>query len=212
MAASHEGRLPAFAQISEAKLGGTDVPDGAWIRISKKIHPDGLGFNATGESRFSDPDKQFGVVYFARELETSVAEVIIRDRKVGMLEPLMLGYDEAVYWWRAVFVANWRTLRVIDLRRLGLINFGIDTDVVRGRSQMSSRQLSKAIHLNKHDSFDGILYESRLSGGTCLAVYDRALSKLAIGDELGLEKMLDQLGEIYRGMNVIVDRRSGPAA
>ena len=212
MVASPDDHVAGIAQISKAKIEAAELPSGVWIRLSKKIHPDGLGFSAASESRFSDPDRGFCVVYFATDLETTVAEVIVRDRKVGNPGILTLSYEEAVFGWRAVFVGIWKALRVVDLRGTALIGFGIDTDVVRGRSQSLSRRLSQAIHANPHDSFDGILYDSRLTTGSCLALYDRALSKMVIGHEQGLELMMNELGPIYRSMKVDVQEPSGPPA
>ncbi|KOF17157.1 hypothetical protein AC244_18270 [Ensifer adhaerens] len=55
---------------------------------------------------------------------------------------------------------------------------GVPTDVAKSSRQSLARAWSLAIH--EHGSKpDGIIYPSRLNGHTNLAIFDRAVSKLA---------------------------------
>lgn len=133
---------------------------------------------------------------------------MVRDRKVGNPGNLILSYDEAIQSWCALDISSRSAMRFVDLTGNNLIRLGIDTDVIRGRSQALARQLSRALHDNVYEAFDGILYESRITSGACVAIYDRALSKLSVDNRQPFEAMMPLLGPIYRSMNVAVRRRS----
>jgi hypothetical protein len=62
---------------------------------------------------------------------------------------------------------------LIDLRTTGLVRLGVSTEAARGKAQSQGRKLSQAIY----DQTDagGLIYNSRLTGRTCICVYDRAL-------------------------------------
>jgi hypothetical protein len=69
-------------------------------------------------------------------------------------------------------------LTLIDLRTTGLVRLGVSTEAARGKAQRQGRKLSQAIY-DQTDA-EGLIYNSRLTGRTCICVYDRALpSKLA---------------------------------
>jgi hypothetical protein len=116
---------------------------------------------------------------------------------------MLLSYKHAIGDWRAVIVSSDRPLRLLNLTGVGLIQFGVPTDVVRQKSQLASRRLAKAIHENKAD-FDGILYGSRITTGQCIAVFDRGLSKLKIDDEIHFQELEYDLAAVYAAMNVAV--------
>lgn len=70
-----------------------------------------------------------------------------------------------------------RPLALVDLREDGPVRMGVPTDVVRGSDQRAARRWSVAFH--EHESVpDGIIYPSRFSTETNIAVFERALSKL----------------------------------
>ena len=64
-------------------------------------------------------------------------------------------------------------LTLIDLRTTGLVRLGVSTEAARGKAQGQGRKLSQAIY----DQTDarGLIYVSRVTGRTCICVYDRAL-------------------------------------
>ena len=105
--------------------------------------------------------------------------------------------------WRAIWLSSNEPLRLLNLTGAGTMAFGIPTDIVRSRSQTKSRQLSRAIHRNP-SGIDGILYASRLTTGQCLAIYDRALAKLTIDQEIPSTDTQLELAAIYGAMNVKV--------
>jgi hypothetical protein len=196
----------AIEQISLADLPPFEADIAGQIRVIRDKYPSGLGFSKRAKSRFSDPDfanPTYGVVYAGQDLATSVAEVIVRDAKAGNPGSMILSYRRAVSHWRAVMVSSIAPLKLLNLTGVGLIRFGVPTNIVRQKSQLASRKLGRAIHANKA-GFDGILYGSRITTGQCLAVFDRALSKLKIDDEIQLTDLEADLADIYMSMNILV--------
>jgi hypothetical protein len=134
--------------------------------------PLGAGY---GASRFASPTGAYTVIYLAQDLTTSVAETIVRDRfqgrfQAGRQRRLMLS---EVGLWGATEVSATRPLTLIDLRTEGLLRLGVSTEAARGKAQGQGRLLSQAIH-NQTDA-DGLLYLSRLTGRSCVCIYERAL-------------------------------------
>jgi hypothetical protein len=193
----------ALANLRKAKLPPFEADIVHYVRLIRTHHKDGLGFSKLARSRFSDSGRppSFGIVYAAQDLATAVAEAIIRDRRDGAAGPTILSHGEAVSGWRAVYFSSKEPLRLLNLTGAGTIAFGIPTDIVRSRNQAKSRQLSRAIHRNP-SGIDGILYASRLTTGQCLALYDRALAKLTIEQEMPLTALTHDLAAIYGAMNV----------
>ena len=142
----------------------------AFVRVTKLAHaatPLGMGY---GSTRFASPSRSFKVLYIADSLMTSIAETLVRDRFQGKARRVL---DEAeVGIWGATSVAATAPLTLIDLRTTGLVRLGVSTDAARGKAQGQGRKLSEAIH-DQTDA-DGFVYASRLTGTTCLCVYERA--------------------------------------
>jgi hypothetical protein len=147
----------------------------AYVRMMPMVHaatPLGAGY---GASRFASPTGAYTVIYLAQDLTTSVAETIVRDRfqgrfRAGRQRRLMLS---EVGLWGATEVSATRPLTLIDLRTEGLLRLGVSTEAARGKAQGQGRLLSQAIH-NQTDA-DGLLYLSRLTGRSCVCIYERAL-------------------------------------
>jgi RES domain len=191
----------AIEAIRTAALPRFEADLDAHIRIINDQHSDGLGYSPLARSRFSDPDQNYGVIYAGQDLATSVAEVIVRDSKVGNPDRMLLSYARAVGTWRAVSISSKEPLRLLNLTGVGLIRFGVPSNIIRQKSQLSSRRLAQAIHSNK-TNFDGILYGSRLTTGQCIAVFDRGLKKLKIENEIKLTELESDLADVYRSMNI----------
>jgi hypothetical protein len=91
-----------------------------------------------------------------------------------------------------------RDLTMVDLRGDGAVRMGVPSDVARASRQTLARAWSVAFHDHPQVP-DGIVYASRLNGQTNLAVYDRALPKLAVRRAMpliaaaGLADVLDDL-------------------
>jgi hypothetical protein len=171
---------PRLAEHARA----VDLTD--WVRVFAARHrADPLG-TARTESRFASAEGDFTVLYAARDLSTGIAEAVIRDRfEGGLARRLPLSDIEL----RAVAtLAAAMPLQLLDLRGAAPFLIGVDTDAPRARDHRAGRRLSEEIHRTSPD-IDGLLYASRLTGGDCAAIYDRAKSKAALvaRDVVGLD-------------------------
>lgn len=158
----------------------TISPGRTFGRIYWSTYPDPLGYGKS-PSRFSDPRRRvdanrFGVLYLGDSLKVCFLETVLRDRREGIFDDLPV---EEVELTRRRFaeIATTADLRLVDLRGDNAVRMGVPTDVVRAQRQNLARRWSLAFH--EHPSqLDGIIYPSRLNGGTNLAIYDRAIPKL----------------------------------
>lgn len=66
---------------------------------------------------------------------------------------------------------------MVDLRETGCLVLGAPTDTAHARNQAAGRALGRALY-EQHADIDRVWYQSRLTGGDCLAVFDRALEHL----------------------------------
>jgi hypothetical protein len=146
----------------------------SYVRVTPMAHaatPLGAGFGIT---RFASPTKTFKIIYIAQDLTTGVAETLVRDRFQGRARRRLLGVEAAL--WGATEVSAGAPLTLIDLRTTGLVRLGVSTEAARGKAQGQGRKLSQAIY-DQTDA-QGLIYLSRLTGRTCICVYDRALAGL----------------------------------
>ena len=147
----------------------------AYVRVTPMAHaatPLGAGFGVT---RFASPTKAFKVIYIAQDLTTGVAETLVRDRFQGRARRRLLDVEAAL--WGATEVSAGAPLTLIDLRTTGLVRLGVSTEAARGKAQAQGRKLSQAVY-DQTDA-QGLIYKSRLTGGACICIYDRALPGLA---------------------------------
>lgn len=159
-------------------------------RIHRKAYPDPLGYgkNAT---RFSDPrrrkpENRFGVLYLGASLKICFLETVLRDRRDGLVGEIEIAESELTDRHYSEVSIRER-LHLVNFDDDGLLQMGIPTDVARGRNQTLARKWSVAIH--EHPAtVDGIIYPSRLNNETNLAIYDRAIAKLAAKDIYDLDK------------------------
>jgi len=143
----------------------------SYVRITPMTHmatPLGAGFGVT---RFASPTKAFKVIYIAQDLTTGVAETLVRDRFQGKARRRLLDVEAAL--WGATEINASAPLTLIDLRTTGLVRLGVSTEAARGKVQGQGRKLSQAIY--DQTNAQGIIYFSRLTGRTCICIYDRAL-------------------------------------
>jgi hypothetical protein len=74
------------------------------------------------------------------------------------------------------------------MRTVGCFLLGVSTDITGAKAQDEARQFSQAVF--DLTDLDGILYLSRLTRRTCVAVYDRAVAaKLDAGPVHELETL-----------------------
>lgn len=160
----------------------------SYLRVMPKQHkkiPLGMGF---GKSRFSSPNDRFKLLYAAPDLETAIAEAIVRDRFEGKAKRILdIGeIDE----FAVAEISTRKELTLLDLRKSGLLKLGVSTDAARAKAHLEGQLLSEDVH--HQFLLDGILYASRLTGADCIAVYDRAVTpKLKAGNAIGLAEAED---------------------
>jgi hypothetical protein len=151
-------------------------------RLYLSRYTDPLGFGKT-PSRFSDPRRRiernrFGVLYLGESLKVCFLEAVLRDQRNGAVGDFLLSEHE-LRARRYAEIGIARELTLVDLRGDAAIRMGVPSDVVRGSQQSLSRWWSVAFHEHPQKP-DGIIYPSRLNAETSLAIYDRAIAKLAV--------------------------------
>ena len=170
----------------------------SYVRITPRAHattPLGAGFGVT---RFASPIKAFKVIYIAQDLTTGVAETLVRDRFQGKARRKLLDV-EATLWGATEVNAN-APLTLIDLRTTGLVRLGVSTEAARGKAQGQGRKLSQAIY--DQTNAQGLIYISRLTGRTCICVYDRALPGMLAATPVVEVTLLAGFVDALRELNV----------
>ena len=76
-------------------------------------------------------------------------------------------------------------LSLVDLRHDGPVRIGAPTAVTHDADHRAGQSLSAATYSNVPEA-DGFVYQSRFTGHMCMAVFDRAVAKLAVRDVTGL--------------------------
>ncbi len=141
-----------------------------------------LGFG-NGTSRFSPrklrsrPTPPFGLIYGTVDLATGVYETIVRDSLDILPSRIVRPLD---YNTRSAINFSTRRgggLNLLDLTAGNAARFGVPTDVIRYSNHKSGQFFSEFVHAEM-PSIDGLLYTSRFTELVCVAVYDRALTKL----------------------------------
>jgi hypothetical protein len=136
-------------------------------------------------SRFCDGTIGYAVLYAALSFDTCIAETLFRDRFVRRTHrelPL------AAILMRAharVATQPDEELLMLDLRDSGCLDIGAPTDAARARHFAAGQALARSIY-TEHPDVDGVVYDSRLTGNDCIAVFDRAIPKLTVLDACAL--------------------------
>ena len=158
------------------------MPKGtSFRRIVRAIHNDPLGYGK-GPSRFSDPrtrlrdDRRYGVVYLGTTLEVCFLEAFLRDQRDGTSGGFPVSKRKLAELNHARIIAI-APLRFVDLRGSNPVAMGVPSDVSGASDQTLARHWSLFFYQHP-DKFDGILYDSRLSGEVNAAVFDRAVDRL----------------------------------
>lgn len=146
-------------------------------------------------SRFSDPDGRFAVLYAAASVRCSLWETVVRDRlarRERRVLPRSDIQDRIVVWLRSI-----GPLALVDLRGDGPVRIGAPTAVTHDANHAAGRALASATYEALPDA-DGFLYSSRFTRDHCVAVFDRAIGKLAVMDTAPLivqAELLDALSD-----------------
>jgi hypothetical protein len=170
----------------------------AYVRVTPMAHaatPLGAGFGVT---RFASPTKAFKVIYIAQDLTTGIAETLVRDRFQGRARRKLLDVEAAL--WGMTEVSAGAPLTLIDLRTTGLVRLGVSTEAARGKAQGQGRKLSQAIY-DQTDA-QGLIYNSRLTGGACICIYDRALPGGLVATPVVEVTLLAGFVDALRDLNV----------
>jgi hypothetical protein len=128
------------------------------------------------KSRFCD-GRTCAVLYGANDFATAFIEVVVRDRFVQGDRRVVPFGDIAARGWVEFALIGDEPLKMVDLRESGCLVLGAPTDAAHARNQAAGRALSRALY-EQHSDIDGIWYQSRLTGGDCLAIFDRAAKRL----------------------------------
>ena len=164
--------------------------------------PIGAGF---GSSRFSSPSNAFKVLYAADNFATAFAEAVVRDRFEGKSRRFL--YRPHLDQLCVAAVGSNRELVMLDLRGAAAYELGFDTDASRARDHTSGQALSEAVHAKMPD-IDAILFDSRLTSGACVAIYERALPSLSAKPSIALMQSALLPAELTR-LGVTVRRKRG---
>jgi hypothetical protein len=178
-----------------------------WPRILPTKHratPAGAGF---GSSRYSSPSDAFRVLYAAADFPTAFAEAVVRDRFEGKSRRYL--YRPHLEQVCLTAISSSRELTLLDLRGAGAYQLGVDTDASRARDHTVGQAFSQAVHDQLTD-VDAILFESRLTTGACVAIYDRAFSALSATVPIGLMQAALLPAEIIR-LGITLRRKRGYA-
>jgi len=136
-------------------------------------------------SRFCD-GQSFSVLYAAGDFATSFIEVLVRDRFVQRNQRVIPYDDVRTRAWIELDLPQTKPLMLVDLRGSGCLTLGAPTDAVHARNQSAGRTLGRALY-QQHADIAGLWYQSRLTGGECFAIFDRAFKRLTPSRGGGLE-------------------------
>jgi RES domain-containing protein len=173
----------------------------SWPRIFTAKHaqtPIGSGY---GSSRFSSTSAAFRVLYAAENFSTAFAEAVVRDRFEEKQRRYL--YRKSLEALVATEIHSRFPLALVDLTSGGAYELGVDTDARGARSHKKGQDFAETLH--QMSSADGVLFPSRLTGGLCVAVYDRAFWKLAAVQSVDLVQLAALSDEIKR-LGIVVRR------
>ena len=129
------------------------------------------------DSRFCSRNAGYTVLYAAPDFATAFIETVVRDRFVRRSERNVALKEITELFWARITARPGTVLTLLDLRGDGCARIGAPTDAVHARNHAAGRAFAKAVHA-EHADIEGLLYDSRLTGGEVYAVFDRGAGKL----------------------------------
>ena len=149
-----------------------------FVRIHRsELSP--LFFGTTGDNRFDDPDRTYGVCYLALSLEGAFAETCLRAVGAQFVASAFLA--ARVF----TMIEVTAPLRLVAVHGPGLARFGA-TSIVAGGVPALAQRWSRAVH-DHPAAPDGLLYRTNHDNGElCAALFDRCAVKLAPRQAEGL--------------------------
>jgi len=165
-----DGPLPPD-DFTDRPLPLDEIPAGtAFVRI----HPSGfdpIHFGTSGNNRFDDPKREYGVCYLAMTHEGAFAETCLR--AVGA-PYVALAFLEARSF---AIIETTAPLRLVTVHGAGLSKLGATSVVTAGQHALAQRW-SRAIH-DHPAAPDGILYRANHDNGEfCAALFQRCRDRL----------------------------------
>lgn len=119
------------------------------------------------------------MLYATQSLRCAVWEGLARDR-FARRRRRMLAFREAEPI-VLVILHTIEPLSLVDLRHDGPVRIGAPTAVTHDADHRAGQSLSAAIYLNVPEA-DGFVYQSRFTGHARVAIFDRAIGRLAVRD------------------------------
>lgn len=180
----------------------------AWPRVIPAAHratPASAGF---GFSRFSSPSKAYRVLYAAETFETAFAEAVIRDRYVGKSRKYL--YRPYLEGLLVTEIGSTARLALLDFTGEAAHELGVDTDAKGARSHERGQEFAESLHAQT--PLDGLIFDSRLTGRKCVALFDRTFGSLTAAKPVEIMDLANFWQEIRRRKIVIRRKRGiGPA-
>lgn len=151
-----------------------------------------LYFGNAALNRYDDPDKVYGVLYLAFDINTALMESMFHKhkwhRRVGRSVSLKEVNSRLV---RAVGVLN--DIRLANLNAPDTMArvFGLNLGQISSRNYRYTHSISRCVYQDVdsvgNPRFDGILYPSRNNyPGNCVALFDRAEKKIEVSADIDL--------------------------
>lgn len=175
---------------------------GRWPRIIAASHARTPADTGYGSSRFSSPSRAFKALYAAEDFGTSFAEAVVRDRFVGRQRRYL--YRETLENLMITEIGSRADLALLDLTGGAAYELGIDTDAKGARAHTAGQELAEELHATT--MVDGILFDSRLRDRRCVAIFDRAFSRLVASTPIPLVSVAALPGEITR-LEIVLRRK-----
>ena len=126
-------------------------------------------------SRFSDPAAEYAVLYAAETVPCCFWEAVVRNRLTRSRRRELPRVD--VERRLVVSLETRADLTLVDLRGDGPVQIGASPAVAHDSNHAAGLALSAATFADVPEA-DGFPFESRFTGHQCVAVFDRATSKL----------------------------------
>ena len=126
------------------------------------------------------------MLYAAETSRCAMIETFVRDRFAHRARPALQRIE--IETRSLVSLRGTATLRLLDLTQGGAGRIGCPGAVLGDPRHAAGRALSAWLHREIED-LDGLLYPSRFTQGTCVAIFDRSVDRLQVEDVMPL--MLD---------------------
>lgn len=156
-------RLPP-KDLAKLKIESATLAPNGWVRLH--LPGKAVNFTKNPEHRFTPEDAKYGVLYIAQDEETAALEVY-GDRLYGRKQGIIDKND----WESRQF--SWLTLPKVKVANLtfgAMPSARIDLTAITHRYRSITHQWGAAV-MNHPADYHGLLYVSRFTGKTCVALF-----------------------------------------